>query len=153
MGMLKGVHMSLFVYCSGETSNGTTFANGRIRISWLSGLGEWFTRADGTESHSKGKCFMSKPVSKTATVDDIIREKYRLFATPADQIVTDSNLAEEFAAMVNAELPVDAQVGVTWLNRRMMNLRKLGKDRGGLIRLQRGYQGRNSKPQRKPKPR
>ena len=96
---------------------------------------------------------MSRVVSNSATVDEVIRSKYELFGTPVDQIVTDATLAEEFARLVNANLPPGASVDVTWLNRRLMNLRKLGESKGGLRRLERAYHGRQTKPQRRPKPR
>ena len=96
---------------------------------------------------------MSQTVSKTKTVDEIIRAKYQEFATPVDPILADANLAEEFAGMVNAELPADEQVEVKWLNWRLMTLRKRGEAKGGLPRLQYAYHGRQTKPQRKPKPR
>jgi len=96
---------------------------------------------------------MSRTVSKTRTVDEIIRAKYREFATPVDRILADANLVEAFAAMVNVKLPADEHVEVKWLNWRLMTLRKRGEGKGGLPRLERAYYGRETEPQRKPKPR
>lgn len=96
---------------------------------------------------------MSRAVSKDVAVEEVIRTNYKSFTTPVDQIVTDAALAEEFAALVNADLSPESQVDVTWLNRRLMNLRKLGENKGGLCRLERAYSGRETTRQRKPKPR
>lgn len=75
-------------------------------------------------------------------LDDAIVEQYVRFDTPADQIVSDPELAEEFRQAVNQELSPEEQVALSDLNRRVLNLRKRGKDKGGLPRLRRSYHGR-----------
>ncbi len=75
-------------------------------------------------------------------LDSAIIAEYVKFDTPADQIVSDPHLSIEFGTAVNSRLPTEERVDQTTLNRRVLNLRRRGEDKGGLPRLRRGYNGR-----------
>lgn len=77
-------------------------------------------------------------------LDDVIVQQYVQFDTPADQIVIDPHLSERFREAVNAQLPSDSHITLPALNRRILNLRKRGKDNGGLPWLRRSYHGRDA---------
>lgn len=70
-------------------------------------------------------------------LDNVIIEQYVRFDTPADQIVSDPHVSERFQQAVNAELTPQEQIELPALNRRILNLRKRGEDKGGLPRLRR----------------
>jgi len=79
-------------------------------------------------------------------LDRAIVEAYVGFDRPADQIVTDPQLAAKFSQAVNSQLPRGQQVDQATLNKRLLNLRRRGEDKGGLPRLRRNYYGRGPEP-------
>jgi len=79
-------------------------------------------------------------------LDRVIVETYVRFDTPADQIVADPDLAGQFGDAVNGRLPREDQVDLATLNKRLLNLRRRGEEKGGLPRLRRDYNGRGPKP-------
>jgi len=82
-----------------------------------------------------------------ATLDSVIISEYPLYGVPADQIVADPELNAEFRARVNRQLPLELRVDTAAFNKRLLNLRRLGQAKGGLPRLEPGYNGRGrSKP-------
>ena len=79
-------------------------------------------------------------------LDDTIRDCYMAFGVAADQIVTDPDVAEQFAGFVNSNLTEGRTAfGVATINRRLLTLRKRGEEKGGLPRLERAYFGRVSR--------
>jgi hypothetical protein len=79
-------------------------------------------------------------------LDQAILQTYVRFDTPADQIVADPDLATSFGQEVNAQLSRAQQVDQATLNKRLLNLRRRGEEKGGLPRLRRDYHGRGSRP-------
>jgi len=86
-------------------------------------------------------------VSK-AELDNVIRAQYEQFDVPADQITADPTLAAEFTELVNAALDTTEPVDTAKVNRRMLNLRKRGQDKGGLPRLRHECSGRTPRKPR-----
>ena len=80
------------------------------------------------------------------SLDEAIIQTYVRFDTPADQVVADPQLATRFGQQVNAQLPKAQQVDQTTLNKRLLNLRDAGEEKGGLPRLRRDFNGRGPKP-------
>ena len=72
--------------------------------------------------------------------DDVLRRMYRQYDTPCDRLVSDPDRLQEFAADYCSR--TGKQVAVADLSHRLLNLRRLGEDNGGLPRLRRGYGGR-----------
>ncbi len=99
---------------------------------------------------------MAKLVIEKA-IDEVIRDAYvkfhEQFGAAADKIVASPDLSTRFADQVNARLSADEQMDVETVNRRIINLRRLGQAKGGLPRLERNYSGRETQPQRAVKPR
>ena len=93
---------------------------------------------------------VSKRTAKLETLDSAIVAEYPTFGVPADQIVSDPSVAEAFWIAVQLRLPATGDVDVVTKNKRLLNLRRRGEDKGGLPRLERGYNGRGPN---KPKPR
>ncbi len=79
-------------------------------------------------------------------LDQAIIETYVRFDTPADQVVADPQLATRFGQDVNSQLPKTQQVDQATLNKRLLNLRRRGEEKGGLPRLRRDFNGRGPKP-------
>lgn len=79
-------------------------------------------------------------------LDSVIVAQYVEFGIPADNIVADPKVSAEFTRKVNSRLPNADQVDSATVNRRLLNLRKRGEDKGGLPRLERRYNGRKVKP-------
>jgi hypothetical protein len=77
-----------------------------------------------------------------SALDSAIVAEYRRFDTPADQLVSDPNLAGAFRTAVNSRLPEGDQVDQATLGKRLLNLRRRGEEKGGLPRIRRGYHGR-----------
>ena len=75
------------------------------------------------------------------TLDEAIREAYTQLGVPADQLLLEPELAEQFIDAVNTRLhhPVSADR----IKRRLLTLRKRGQGNGGLPRLERSYRGRS----------
>ena len=82
----------------------------------------------------------------TAGLDDAIREEYRQFNVPVDQIVSDPAIAGEFATQVQSHLKRRESLDIAAVNWRLMTLRKRGEANDGLPRLERAFNGRTSKP-------
>jgi hypothetical protein len=78
-----------------------------------------------------------------APLDAAILATYRQFNTPADQIVADPAISQDFAVQVNNLLPGGQQATLAEINKRILNLRRRGEEKGGLPRLRRRYNGRN----------
>lgn len=78
-------------------------------------------------------------------LDKVIINAYVSFDTPADRIVADPKLAGEFHAAVSQHLGDDC-IELADLNKKLLNMRRRGEDKGGLPRLRREYRGRGSKP-------
>jgi hypothetical protein len=78
------------------------------------------------------------------TLDSVIVAEYPLFGVPADQIVADPKLSLEFKARVDRQLPPALRVDQPKFNKELLNLRKKGQAKGGLPRLERGFNGRGA---------
>ena len=76
------------------------------------------------------------------TLDSVIVAAYPKFNVPADQIVSDPELAASFQQVVRDKLPEAQRVDLATMNKRLLNLRRRGQGKGGLPRLERGYNGR-----------
>ena len=76
------------------------------------------------------------PVAELAQA---IQGEYAEFNVPADQIVIDSDISEQFAARVSRRLGLRKVLDATTVNRRLLNERKSGR----LPRLERAFNGRN----------
>jgi hypothetical protein len=63
----------------------------------------------------------------------------------ADGIVTDPALATKFAEPVRRRTG-DKSADVKSVSKALINLRKIGEDKGGLPRSKRGFNGRNNNP-------
>lgn len=85
-------------------------------------------------------------MAKTMSRDEVVCAEYAAVEETADQIVSDPALAENFCNRVNSQLQKADQFDVASLNKRLLNLRRRGEKKGGLIRKQRNYNGRNKKP-------
>jgi hypothetical protein len=70
-------------------------------------------------------------------LDSAIIEEYTNFAIPADHIVAEPHVAAAFRDDVNRRLLVDVQLDQSMLNKRLLNLRRRGQEKGGLPRLER----------------
>jgi len=81
----------------------------------------------------------------TAELDEAIRDEYRQFNVPVDQVVSNPAISEKFATRVRARLDRRDSLDVAAVNWRLMTLRKRGEANGGLPRLQRAFNGRTSK--------
>lgn len=77
-------------------------------------------------------------------VDQIIVEAYTTYPRPPDQIVSDPEVSADFAARVNSQLSPKECLDVATVNKRLLNLRRRGEDKGGLPRRWRRYNGRNN---------
>lgn len=77
-------------------------------------------------------------------LDKAIIKQYLRLDIPVDQILSDPETARQFHQAVNDQIPGDSQVDLFTLNRRLLNLRKRGADKGGLPRLRRSYRGRSA---------
>lgn len=75
--------------------------------------------------------------------DQIICREYAKVPDTADEIVSDPALASEFCGKVNTGLPAEWRVDVATCNKRLLNLRRRGEEKGGLIRKHRRFNGRN----------
>lgn len=75
--------------------------------------------------------------------DEVICRKYALVPYTADEIVSDPAIGNEFLGDVNRELPEDEQFDAAGLNKRLLNLRRKGEEKGGLMRKHRKFNGRN----------
>lgn len=80
------------------------------------------------------------------TLDSAIVAEYKSFNVPADQIVADPALAEQFAGIVNRRLPPNQRVDVPTVNKRVLNLRRRGEENGGLPRIRNGHGPTKTKP-------
>jgi hypothetical protein len=78
------------------------------------------------------------------TLDEAILTVYPDFDTPADQIVADPAVSQKLADKVNSFLPGEAKATLAEINKRVLNLRRRGEDKGGLPRLRRTHRGRNN---------
>lgn len=76
-------------------------------------------------------------------LDNVIVDQYRQFNTPADQIVSNPDLAQQFFDAVTKAFEGECELDLVLLNRRLLSLRKRGEENGGLPRLRRAYSGRN----------
>jgi hypothetical protein len=76
-------------------------------------------------------------------LDRAIVAAYEQFDTPADQIVTDPEIGQSFAQRVNDLLAEGERYDLPVVNKRLLNLRRRGQEKGGLPRLRRDYDGRN----------
>lgn len=70
-----------------------------------------------------------------------IQNEYPEFNMPADQIVIDSELSEQFAARVSRRLGLRKALDETTVKKRLLNERKCGR----LPRLERAFNGRNNR--------
>ena len=64
-----------------------------------------------------------------------IKVEYVRFGVPADRIVSDPSLSQQFQQRVTSDLPPDQSIDQVELNRVLLNLRKRGENKGGLPRL------------------
>ena len=83
-------------------------------------------------------------IRRAASLDDLVRERFLGMSRSVDDLLCHPADAQRFADDVNRAigdaLPVDR------ILRRLVALRKLGHERGGLPRTQRAYRGRGSNP-------
>lgn len=70
-------------------------------------------------------------------LDEAIRATYVEWHVPLDDLLVDPPRAIEFADTVRTASPALKTIDTPTILRRAMTLRKLGKDRGGLDRLER----------------
>ena len=77
-------------------------------------------------------------------IDQVIVEVYTSFPLPPDQIVCKPDAAAQFAGLVNARLPKGQQTDIATINKRLLNLRRRGQDKGGLPRRWRDFYGRDN---------
>ena len=77
-------------------------------------------------------------------IDQAIVEVYASFPLPPDQIVCQPGASADFTNLVNARLPEGEQTDVATVNKRLLNLRRRGQDKGGLPRRWRNFNGRNN---------
>lgn len=82
---------------------------------------------------------------ETKEQDDAIKRCYDAQKATADEILTEPDLNEWFCAEVNSLLPSGKGFTLIDLNKRLLRLRKIGEEKGGLRRKRRGYRGRNGK--------
>jgi tRNA uridine 5-carbamoylmethylation protein Kti12 len=73
--------------------------------------------------------------------DDVLRQMYREYDTPADTLVSDPTLLQEFAQKYATR--TGEAVKLAAIGHRLLHLRKLGEANGGLSRLRRRFNGRN----------
>jgi hypothetical protein len=71
------------------------------------------------------------------SIDSVIIEEYAKLGIPADQNVADPQVSAQFHDAVMDRLPDELHVDQATLNKRLLNLRRRGEDKGGLPRLQR----------------
>ena len=76
------------------------------------------------------------------SLDNAIIRTYIEFDTPVDEIVADPELAAKFQKKVVRRLPPHEYLEIPLVNKRLLNLRKLGEEKGGLPRIRREYNGR-----------
>jgi hypothetical protein len=84
----------------------------------------------------------SKPIN--SPLDEAIRTVYLRDNASADDILTSPRVAVEFATKVRTELCQGDDLPDEAILRRLLGLRKLGEDRGGLPRSRREYHGRRT---------
>ena len=82
-------------------------------------------------------------MSSELSSDAVICSEYANIPQTADEIVSDPALSTSFLARVNKHLPPNRHYDVAGLNKRLLNLRRRGEEKGGLVRKQRQYKGRN----------
>jgi hypothetical protein len=73
--------------------------------------------------------------------DELLKKMYVEYSIPCDRLVSNPDtlkvFAEDYARRSGQEVPL------SHLSHRLLNLRRLGEDKGGLSRLRRNYNGRN----------
>ena len=88
---------------------------------------------------------MPKSVTETdvpvAELAQAIQNEYAEFNVPADQIIVDSDVSEQFAARISKRLGLRKFLDPTVVNKRLLTERK----QGHLPRLERAFNGRNIK--------
>ncbi len=77
-------------------------------------------------------------------IDALIRKEFAVLERTVDDLLCRPDEARAFASQVVANVEGEAtEYGVL---KRLIGLRKLGEDKGGLPRTQRNFGGRNRKP-------
>ncbi len=79
-----------------------------------------------------------------AILDEALRDQFLPLDCSVDDLLCHPDEAKRFAEKVNREL--EQCFEEVEILRRLIGLRKLGEDRGGLRRTKRKYQGRKSIP-------
>ena len=79
-----------------------------------------------------------------AILDKALRDQFLALDCSVDDLLCHPDEAKQFAEKVNREL--EECFEEVEILRRLIGLRKLGEDRGGLPRTKRNYQGRKSIP-------
>lgn len=79
-----------------------------------------------------------------AILDEALRDQFLPLDCSVDDLLCHPDEAKRFAENVNREL--EQCFEEVEILRRLIGLRKLGEDRGGLRRTKRKYQGRKSIP-------
>ena len=74
--------------------------------------------------------------------DSVLVDMYVDRDTPCDRLVSNPQLLEDFAHEYRRRTGAD--VTASDVGHRMLNLRRLGQDKGGLPRLRRRYRGRGN---------
>ena len=81
-------------------------------------------------------------VSESPVLDDnILKEMYVEYDTACDRLVSDP--ARLMSFVKDYAERIGQQVEAAQVSHRLLTLRKLGQDKGGLPRLRRTYHGRN----------
>jgi len=73
--------------------------------------------------------------------DDVLKEMYVEYNIACDRLVSDPASLQSFAQDYTQR--TGQQVEAAHVSHRLLTLRKLGQDKGGLPRLRRKYNGRN----------
>ena len=77
-------------------------------------------------------------------LDQTLRDLFLALDRSVDDLLCHPDEAKQFAELVNRDL--EQPISEDEVLRRLIGLRKLGEDRGGLPRTKRNYRGRGSLP-------
>jgi hypothetical protein len=77
--------------------------------------------------------------------DDVLRRMYVEYNIPCDRLVSDPGNLQPFAE--DYAHRTGQQIETAQVSHRLLTLRKLGGEKGGLARLRRTYNGRKNAPE------
>ena len=78
------------------------------------------------------------------SMDQTLRDQFLALDRSVDDLLCHPDEAKQFAELVN--LKMEHPMAANEILRRLIAMRKLGEDRGGLPRTTRNYRGRGSSP-------